>query len=86
MAALECWPIVAITCACWHGQIDKYLRIRLTNPTWCRKLLEKALQDFPVASNTKQELLAWLRHLVRNLADQLKHNRAQSRDWQRIIA
>ncbi len=66
-------------------QIDKYLRVRCDESDLVQETLVEALRDFPqFAGSTEQELLAWLRRiLVRNLADQVKHNRAQSRDWQR---
>ena len=66
-------------------QVDKYLRVRCDESDLVQETLVEALRDFPrFAGNTEQELLAWLRRiLVHNLADQMKHNRAQARDWQR---
>src|SRR5207245_10035590 len=44
-----------------------------------------AHRDFPqFLGSTEKELLTWLRRiLVRNLADQVKHHKAQVRNWKR---
>jgi RNA polymerase sigma-70 factor, ECF subfamily len=66
-------------------QIDHKLRVRCDDSDLVQETLVEALRDFPkFAGTTEQELLAWLRRiLVRNLADQVKRNKAQARNWQR---
>ena len=68
-----------------HAQSDKQLRVRCDDSDLVQETLVEALRDFAgFAGTTEKELLAWLRRiLVRNLADQVKHNKAQSRNWQR---
>lgn len=66
-------------------QIDKYLRVRCDDSDLVQETLVDALRDFPkFVGTTEPELLAWLRRiLIRNLADQVKRNKAQARNWQR---
>lgn len=66
-------------------QIDKYLRVRCDDSDLVQETLVEALRDFPnFAGTSESELLAWLRRiLVRNLADQVKRNKAKMRTWQR---
>ncbi len=68
-----------------RARIDKNLRIRCDDSDLVQETLMEALRDFPsFAGATEKELLAWLRRiLVRNLADQVKRNKAQVRNWQR---
>jgi RNA polymerase sigma-70 factor (ECF subfamily) len=66
-------------------QLDKLLRVRcdasdLVQDTMLEAM--RALRGF--SGTTERELLAWLRRiLVRNLADQARHHKAQVRDFQR---
>jgi RNA polymerase sigma-70 factor (ECF subfamily) len=66
-------------------QIDAGLRVRLDASDLAQETLMEAFRDFRAfAGTTERELIAWLRRiLVRNLADQVKHHKAQARDWQR---
>jgi RNA polymerase sigma-70 factor (ECF subfamily) len=66
-------------------QIDTALRVRLDPSDLVQETLLEALRDFrQFAGSTERELLAWLRKiLVRNLADQVKHHKAQARNWHR---
>jgi RNA polymerase sigma-70 factor (ECF subfamily) len=50
-----------------------------------QETLLEAFRDFQhFAGSTEKELVAWLRRiLVRNLADQVKHHKAQMRNWRR---
>ena len=66
-------------------QIDRRLRVRCDDSDLVQETLVEALRDFPnFAGTTERELQAWLRRiLVRNLADQIKRNKAQARTWQR---
>jgi RNA polymerase sigma-70 factor (ECF subfamily) len=66
-------------------QIDNLPRARCDPSDLVQETLLDALKDFPgFAGTTERELTAWLRQiLVRNLADQVKHHKAQSRNWQR---
>jgi RNA polymerase sigma-70 factor, ECF subfamily len=66
-------------------RIDKNLRVRCDDSDLVQETLMEALRDFQsFAGVTEKELLCWLRRiLVRNLADQVKHNKAQARNWQR---
>jgi RNA polymerase sigma-70 factor (ECF subfamily) len=66
-------------------QIDLALRVRLDPSDLVQETLLEAHRDFAqFAGTTEKELLAWLRRiLVRNLADQVKHHKAQVRNWKR---
>jgi RNA polymerase sigma-70 factor (ECF subfamily) len=66
-------------------QIDLTLRVRLDGSDLVQETLLEAHRDFRnFAGTTEKELLAWLRRiLVRNLADQVKHHKAQVRNWRR---
>jgi RNA polymerase sigma-70 factor, ECF subfamily len=66
-------------------QLDKFLRVRCDASDLVQETLLEAVRDFPrFAGTTEAELIAWLRQiLARNLADQVKHHKAQARDWQR---
>ncbi len=66
-------------------QLDKFLRVRCDASDVVQETLLEALRDFPrFAGSTERELIAWLRRiLVRNLADQVKHHKAQVRTWER---
>lgn len=66
-------------------QIGRHLRVRCDASDLVQETLVDALRDFSrFAGVTEAELLAWLRQiLVRNLADQVKHHKAQARNWQR---
>src|SRR5690349_9880962 len=66
-------------------QIDLALRVRLDASDLVQETLLEAHRDFRhFAGTTEKELLAWLRRiLVRNLADQVKHHKAQVRNWRR---
>jgi RNA polymerase sigma-70 factor (ECF subfamily) len=65
-------------------QIDKFLRVRCDASDLVQETFLEALRDFPrFAGTTERELIGWLRQiLVRNLADQVKHHKAQVRNWQ----
>jgi RNA polymerase sigma-70 factor (ECF subfamily) len=66
-------------------QIDLTLRVRLDPSDLVQESLLEAFRDFQhFAGTSEKELVAWLRRiLVRNLADQVKHHKAQARDWGR---
>jgi RNA polymerase sigma-70 factor (ECF subfamily) len=66
-------------------QIDLTLRVRLDASDLVQETLLEAFRDFRhFTGNTEKELVAWLRRiLVRNLADQVKHHKAQVRNWRR---
>src|SRR5437870_6959456 len=66
-------------------QIDLTLRVRLDPSDLVQETLLEAHRDFPqFAGTTEKELVVWLRRiLVRNLADQVKHHKAQVRNWKR---
>jgi RNA polymerase sigma-70 factor, ECF subfamily len=66
-------------------QIDLTLRVRLDASDLVQETLLEAFRDFQqFAGSTEKELVAWLRRiLVRNLADQVKHHKAQARNWGR---
>ncbi len=66
-------------------QIDAALRVRLDASDLAQESLLEAFRDFRhFVGTTERELVAWLRRiLVRNLADQVKHHRAQARNWHR---
>jgi RNA polymerase sigma-70 factor (ECF subfamily) len=66
-------------------QIDLTLRVRLDSSDLVQETLLEAFRDFrQFAGSTEKELVAWLRRiLVRNLADQVKHHKAQARNWGR---
>jgi RNA polymerase sigma-70 factor (ECF subfamily) len=66
-------------------QLDKFLRVRCDASDLVQETLLEAVRDFRrFAGTTEAELIAWLRQiLARNLADQVKHHKAQARDWQR---
>ena len=66
-------------------QIDLALRVRLDPSDLVQETLLEAHRDFPqFAGTSEKEMVAWLRRiLVRNLADQVKHHKAQARTWQR---
>src|ERR1041385_1347531 len=64
------------------AQIGPGLRLRLEPSDLVQETFLEAYRDFAgFAGATERELMAWLRRiLVRNLADQAKHQRAQGRD------
>src|SRR5229473_4224741 len=67
-------------------QIDFALRVRLDPSDLVQETLLEAHRDFPqfLGTTEKEELVTWLRRiLVRNLADQVKHHKAQVRNWKR---
>jgi len=66
-------------------QIDLTLRVRLDPSDLVQETLLEAHRDFAqFAGTSEKELVAWLRRiLVRNLADQVKHHKAQARNWAR---
>jgi RNA polymerase sigma-70 factor (ECF subfamily) len=66
-------------------QIDLALRVRLDPSDLVQETLLEAHRDFPqFLGTTEKELVTWLRRiLVRNLADQVKHHKAQARNWKR---
>ncbi len=66
-------------------QIGSGLGVRLEPSDLVQETLLEAHQGFrQFAGNTEREFVAWLRRiLVRNLADEVKRQRAQRRDFQR---
>ena len=63
-------------------QIDSSLRVRLDASDLVQETLMRASRDFPQFNGTtERQLMSWLRTiLARNLANLLKHHRAQKRD------
>ena len=68
-----------------RAQIGSTLRVRLDSSDLVQETLLDAHRGFEKFCGTSEaELVAWLRRiLVRNLADQLRHDRRQKRDRQR---
>jgi RNA polymerase sigma-70 factor (ECF subfamily) len=66
-------------------QLDRFLRVRCDASDLVQETLLDALRDFPrFAGNSERELIAWLRRILsRNLADQVKHHKAQVRTLER---
>jgi RNA polymerase sigma-70 factor (ECF subfamily) len=66
-------------------QMDRFLLGRVDPSDLIQETLLEAFRDFPrFGGQTERDLTAWLRKiLVRNLADQVKHHKAQARDVHR---
>jgi RNA polymerase sigma-70 factor, ECF subfamily len=66
-------------------QMDRFLLGRLDSSDLIQETLLEAFRDFAgFGGDTERDLMAWLRKiLVRNLADQCKHHKAQARDVHR---
>ena len=80
----ELLGLCGITCVYSRTQNDKAFAFAATIPIWCRRPCGGSAGFSSFAGTTEPELLAWLRRiLVRNLADQVKRNKAQVRNWQR---
>ena len=65
--------------------IGRTLQVRLDPSDLVQETFLEAHRDFPMfGGTTEAELIVWLRRiLVRNLADQARHHKAQGRDVRR---
>lgn len=68
-----------------RGVMSLALRLRVDPSDLVQETFLEAHRDFPqFAGHGERELMAWLRKiLVRNLADQVKHQERHGRDWRR---